>query len=275
MKMSKQLKAIPPYRPAGFTLIELLVVIAIIAILAGMLLPVLGKAKAKAHGTTCLSNEKQLQLAWTLYEGDADGRLVSNSNNGGTLGAGNNTNLTWCPGWMKLPTNDGSATNELFFMHGLMGRYAGNAKLFKCPADKYVETGRTLTYPRSMSMNNWMNYPVSLGNAGAPVYTRSTSLGKPSDLYVFMHETPNTIEDCVFRQDMYLSGDARNGTFAPGNVPSALHTGATSMGFADGHVESKRWDNLVMVNTIPQPADGGSTADKYWLKQRAHESFVP
>jgi len=264
-------------QPSGFTLIELLVVIAIIAILAGMLLPALSKAKSKAHGTQCLSNEKQLQLAWTLYHDDFDGRLVRNANTGGILGAGNNTNLTWCPGWMKLPTNDGSATDDRFFMHGLLGRYAGAAKLFKCPADKYVESGRTATYPRSMSMNNWMNYtaPIPNPNSVASVYARSTNLGKPSNLYVFMHEDPNTIEDCVFRQDMYPSGDARNNTFAPGNTPAALHSGATSMGFADGHVEAKRWDNLGVNNGIPIAKDGGSTADKWWLKSRAHDAFVP
>ena len=82
-----------PFR--GFTLIELLVVIAIIAILAALLLPALAKSKTKAHGIACLSNLKQLGLAFTLYPMDNADYLVKPGNSG-------TEPYSWVQGWLDF-----------------------------------------------------------------------------------------------------------------------------------------------------------------------------
>src|SRR5262245_45408339 len=77
----------------AFTLIELLVVIAIVALLAGLLLPVLGKARQKTRGIQCLNHLKQFGLAWTMYVDENEDRLPPNID-GGT------DTRSWVRGWL-------------------------------------------------------------------------------------------------------------------------------------------------------------------------------
>src|ERR1039458_4719242 len=118
----------------GFTLIELLVVIAIIAILAALLLPALAKAKQRAQATQCMSNMKQLQLAWNMYCGDNKDKtpLVDVNWNTATLAGSADMHGFWCSGTMSDYANCISTPT---LTNGLLYPYVSTIMIYKCPAD--------------------------------------------------------------------------------------------------------------------------------------------
>src|SRR4051812_7336493 len=97
---------------SAFTLIELLVVIVIIAILAALLLPTLAQAKTLASRTVCVSNFKQLQLAWLTYIDDNQGKLVVNSAYWDPNNRRPDDNMSWVQGFMYWDAEDGPAYQD-------------------------------------------------------------------------------------------------------------------------------------------------------------------
>jgi prepilin-type processing-associated H-X9-DG protein len=258
-------------------LIELLVVIAIIAILAAMLLPALGKAKLKAQGVHCINNLRQLTLAWIMYAQDNAGRLPPNGQVGDTATDVSQTATIAKGNWVHgiMGTQYGTPTSNTdpqLIKVGTLYPYSKDVKTYKCAADRKTAFVGTTQLPttRSLSMNAWMN-PINVGNFGnglATVYRKDSSIIRPGPVntWVFIDESPGTINDGFFVCDQFVSPT----TWV--DIPASYHNGACGISFADGHAEIKRWrDRVILAQNSPinSPAGQSPPADLNWLQDRS------
>lgn len=239
----------------GFTLIELLVVIAIIAILAALLLPALTKAKTKAEGIGCLSNLRQLGVAWQMYTDDNNGVMAFNS-----PGIDTNT-VRWVNGWLDWGTSPYNI-DPLLLTQGLLGPYtARTLGIYKCPADRIpADNGPRV---RSVAMNTYLNREDL-----ATSYRRYSELKKPAMIWVFLDEHPDSINDGCF--STLASANKWN------DLPASYHNGACGFAFADGHDEIRKWlDPDTKRPILRQAYMGGLKAnppynrDLQWIRERA------
>jgi prepilin-type N-terminal cleavage/methylation domain-containing protein/prepilin-type processing-associated H-X9-DG protein len=270
----------------GFTLIELLVVIAIIAILAALLLPVLSKAKIQAQGIQCMSNTRQLTLAWLMYTQNNSDSLPAAD--GAVLGA---------PEWDGGGFMDFAANNPVNYditvnlTRSPLWKYcSSSAGIWKCPADRSTVLKGATRVPRvrSVTMNCFMGGEdgsaafsgVMASNAKFRTFTKLTGIPTADTYYVFLDENEDSINNGWFGVSMagipYTGAAANPGLYAFFDFPAYYHNNAAGFSFADGHSEIQKWGDgrtmppvrdvtLVNVNGTPSPGN----RDIEWLGAHA------
>jgi prepilin-type processing-associated H-X9-DG protein len=201
------------------------VVIASIAILAGLLLPALSRAKAKSQGIACLNNHKQLQLCWQMYSDDYTDIIPPNDASGAISLAG-----SWIEGDARVERDTRNIEKGVLFP------YNKSAKIYRCPADHST----VLRFPgllrnRSISMSTGLAH---YNPAFKTVITKYSGIVDPlpSGALVFLDEDENSIQN----GSLGIRRPAQR-TYDYWNLPGSRHSYGCNLSFADGHAEYWKW----------------------------------
>ena len=267
----------------GFTLIELLVVLATLALLAAMLLPALAQTRQNSQVIECQANQRQLAVAWMMYARDNNDKLVpvgSLAYQPASFGENplNDVNLQpggilaqFCPGNLQSSVMTAGHYYTNWIKAGLIYPYIQNIAVYKCPADlSMVPYNFPATFPRPSERTYSVNCYVGGMQWWDPnykLYRKLSDMNRPgpAHTWVFIEESPTSIDDCYFALDPATPNLWYNS-------PAVLHGNASVLTYADGHSEAHRWtDSFMMGVRNPQnppginvPADPKS-GDLAWL----------
>jgi len=258
----------------GFTLVELLVVIAIIAILAGLLLPALTRAKSQAVSLGCLNNLKQLTACWHLYTVDNHDIVPPNNfvydiiSNQPLIQGG-----SWCTNLAPFDSDPAGIQNGMLF------QYNQSLGIYHCPADKstlQTRGGTKLSQPRlrsynmSQSLNGYAAFNTNVYSP-IPCFGRWTEVGSPDTTrcFVFLDVHEDEILDTEFgipTQAYHPDG------YTWWDVPANRHNQGCNFSFADGHAEHWRWI-VPKVVSVPRGFIQSVTPDEQADYQRIQAGF--
>jgi prepilin-type N-terminal cleavage/methylation domain-containing protein len=231
----------------GFTLVELLVVIAILAILASLLLPALSAGKARALTTSCLNNQRQLGLAWTLYASEAGGRLPLNLDSV-VNGIHRSPPGSWVTGSARWDADPATITRGTLFP------YAQSIKIYHCPADHSCLVGTSTPRLRSVSLSIYMAGDDCVSNFMVYPLMKFSEIRHPSQSLTFLDEDENGINNGGFlyasKIDEWL------------DTPARRHQDGLVLVFADNHTEYWKWKGPAPVSWF----NGGYVTDPMELR---------
>lgn len=248
----------------GFTLIELLVVIAIIAVLAALLLPVLGRAKLKATQAACLSNQKQLTLAQEMYGAENDGMLLPwpRQASGGYQAMDGYiyvSSISWNSAGMSVGVAEQRWIDTVTSAgNNPLAPYEKNPKVIHCPGDVRYKN----TPGRGWALDSYSKPDIIAGEGiwGVRPYSKLSQVTTPAQTFVF-------VEDCDSRgmnvgtwvvQWNNTPREGHQQSFTWVDPLPMYHGNISTFAFLDGHVEHHKWLNGVLIRYGKEVATGGT-----------------
>lgn len=249
----------------GFTLIELLVVIAIIAILLAILMPALSRVKEQGKRAACLSNLKQLQLAWSMYADENDDKIVNGEAYGGGDGtapiptSGIHAGEQWWTGddvgdfWAGI--NLPEEMQKRAIRAGALWPYCKNEKLYRCPTGV---RGEMRTYTITDAMNGLRREGTYSGSVGARNGRTVLWVKKRTEISV-----PGPAQRIVFLDEGRITPDSYATHYENErwwDPPFVRHGDGTNVSFADGHADYWKFEGKKTLETGKLAAVSGLDA---------------